>query len=291
MRILLLAAAFAAGLGLSLPASAAPSSCPANFFGGQAPDLVNGAMAKKAKELCFSEFAMLHSGLTRTPLWSADHLTANRVALARRQHRKNSLDTFHEETSLPPDERATLQDYARSGYDRGHMSPNGDMDNAEAQAESFTLANMVPQNPDNNRGIWSDVEASIRSIARQYREVWVVTIPIFSGSQTHWLHDRVAIPVKIAKAVFIPSLNAASAYVTDNADGRNWQAVSIADLRAMSGIDPFPSVPERVKQTLIQLPEAFGPGSHGREHADTTKRSPGHVGTGRAYHLLRTLMR
>lgn len=133
---------------------AAPSSCPSNFLAGKAPDLFNSKLASLAREVCFSEFAVLHSGLTRTALYSADHLTGPRVAEARQQRRSDAAQSFHEESRLPVEERSTLFDYMRSGYDRGHMSPNGDMDNAQAQGESFTLANMMPQNPDNNRNLW-----------------------------------------------------------------------------------------------------------------------------------------
>jgi endonuclease G, mitochondrial len=61
----LLSAAFAFAFAISV--SAAPANCPAKFFDGQAPDLINGKLATKAQPRCFSQFAVLHAGLTRTP--------------------------------------------------------------------------------------------------------------------------------------------------------------------------------------------------------------------------------
>ena len=106
----------------------------------EAPEIVNEKLAAKTKELCFEAFGVMHSGISKTPLWSAEYLTAS--AIDADVPRK---DKFHEETQLPQNERAELKDYAKSGYDRGHMSPSADMPTESAQADSFSLANMVPQ--------------------------------------------------------------------------------------------------------------------------------------------------
>lgn len=285
----LLAALFLNTLGLS--AHAAPTSCPANFYDGQAPDLVNAKLANHTYSLCFSEFAVLDSGLTRTPLYSADHLTAQRIALARRQRRTDAADTFHEETRLPAQDRAVLSDYARSGYDRGHMSPNGDMSSASAQGESFTLANMVPQNPNNNRHLWEGVEATTRSLASRYGEVYVVTVPIFAGAQTQWLHNRVAIPARLAKAVYVPALRGAAVYLTDNAPGMKWQTISVAQLRDISGIDVFPTLPESVKEAAIRLPEpkSFSQSHERRSYSGENEGE--HYSNALLYHSFKLLMR
>ena len=99
----------------------------------------------------------------------------------------------------------------------------------------------------------------------------MVTVPVSRGGETQWLHDRVAIPAKIAKAVYIPSINTASAYLTENAAGVAWQSISIAQLRELSGIDAFPALPEPVKQAAVQLPEPAAH-SHGSPRSDA---SPG----------------
>ena len=77
---------------LAPPAIAAPTGCPRHFTGGQAPDLTNPKLTPKTPALCYTGYTVVHSGLTRTPLYSAEHLTADRIEAARGLKREN---TFH----------------------------------------------------------------------------------------------------------------------------------------------------------------------------------------------------
>jgi endonuclease G len=124
-------------VGMTTVSMAAPTGCPQFFPHGNAPDLVNPKLLPKTRTICYSAFAVLHSGITRTPLWAAEHLTRNGLKAVVATERK---DTFQEESRLPPDERADLDDYARSGFDRGHLAPAADMPDEQAQHESFSLA-------------------------------------------------------------------------------------------------------------------------------------------------------
>src|SRR3954462_920986 len=116
-------------------AQAQSESCPQHFFGGTPPVLLRPQLAQRTQALCYEQFAVLHSGIVRTPLWSAERLTRDEIENAGQLKRRNA---FHQESRLPPKDRAKLADYARSGYDRGHMSPNGDMATPNAQHESFS---------------------------------------------------------------------------------------------------------------------------------------------------------
>src|SRR3954452_13825896 len=180
--------------GVTTASLATPTGSPQFFPHGNAPDLVNPKLLPKTRTICYAAFAVLHSGITRTPLWAAEHLTRNGLDAAVATERK---DTFHEEAKLPPDERADLDDYTRSGFDRGHLAPAADMPDERAQHESFSLANMIPQDPQSNRGLWSGVESAVRARARRSGELYVVSGPVFQGATLKRLRGRVLVPTHI----------------------------------------------------------------------------------------------
>ncbi len=228
----------------------AATQCSGIYYGDEAPDILNTKLRPKTKELCYSSFALMHSGISRTPLWSAEHLT--KASLSRRSKRTND---FHPEERLNPDERSELNDYARSGFDRGHMAPAADMPNKQAQHECFTLANMVPQNSENNRGIWSAIEASTRHLTNQRNELYVITGPIFNGTKLQRIGGRVLVPTQLFKAVYDPSSGQGGAYLTDNAPGSEYRVVSIAEIEKLTGMRLFPKMSVSAKENAMELPD------------------------------------
>ncbi|TCK85880.1 endonuclease G, partial [Paraburkholderia sp. BL9I2N2] len=121
---------------------------------------------------------------------------------------------FFEDARLPDGEGATLADYKRSGFDRGHMSPAGNRWNQDAMAQSFSLANVVPQNRENNQRLWARIETSVRKIAVSYDDTYVVTGPIFNGQQLQTIGPtRVFVPTQLFKVVYVPSRKLAFAVV------------------------------------------------------------------------------
>ena len=256
-----------------IQAFAATSGCGQHYVGQRAPDIINRKLGVNARELCFSAFGVVHSGVTRTPLWSAEHLTREAVEAAANLPR---VDGFHPEAQLPRAERAELSDYARSGYDRGHMSPNKDMPTVAAQHESFSLSNMVPQNPNNNRILWEGIESAVRGLAKRDGDLYVITGPLFEGANLDVLRGRVYVPTKLFKLVYDPRRGAAAAYLAPNASGMAYQVVSVAQLSAMAGVDFLPGVSARIKETMMPLPvphpheESGGESRRTRRHSEPT---------------------
>jgi endonuclease G len=242
-KLLLLSCAVALSL------SAASTSCSNIYYNNEAPDITNSKLTSKTKELCYKDFAVMHSGVSRTPLWSAEHLT--KEMLAKKAER---TDSFHAEERLSQDDRAELKDYARSGYDRGHMSPSADFSDTQSNEECFTLANMVPQNHDNNAGIWASIEGVARYLAKKDGEVYVITGPLFIGSDLKRIGGKVLVPTQIFKVIYVPSTGKGAAYITDNVPGKDYKVISIAEIEKMSGIDMFPKMSKSAKETPMDLP-------------------------------------
>ncbi|HYD78719.1 MAG TPA: DNA/RNA non-specific endonuclease [Paucimonas sp.] len=245
---------YAAGAMLAFLAAACTGRepvCNEHFADGTPPAIVSPSLGKKTQMLCFEGYAVMHSGVSRTPIWAAEHLTATSVRSADELKHKNS---FHAEERLPAAERAELRDYARSGFDRGHMAPAGDMGTENAQYESFSLANMIPQHPNNNQGLWAGIEESVRRLARQSGELFVVTGPVFEGTSLQRLNGRVLVPTSVFKAIYDPARRQAAAYVTPNAEGMEYWTMSIAELEEFARIDPFPRLPAEIRETKMTLP-------------------------------------
>lgn len=241
---LVLIAAFAA------PAALAATGCPSLYYRGAAPTL-DAAIAARTTEVCHSEYVLMASGVTKGPLYSAEHLTDQQVAGADAIGRTGS---FHEETGIPAADRSESSDYTNSGYDRGHMTPAGDASTTTSEKETFSMANVVPQDHKLNTGKWAAIEEQVRQLARDNGEVYVVTGPAFdTGTPATIGADAVRVPDYVWKAVYEPGVGAA-AYFCLNDDSIACAVVSIDDVITMASLDPFPGLGTSAKATAIALP-------------------------------------
>jgi endonuclease G len=125
-------------------------------------------------ELIFRQgYVLEHSSLGKIPLWVCEHVTAEQLKGHLARNNKFLAD---------PDlkgPKALPNDYARSGYDRGHQAPAGNQTTDERlKAQTFFMSNMAPQRPSLNRGIWRQLEEKTRRWVRRYGQAYEWTGPI-----------------------------------------------------------------------------------------------------------------
>lgn len=251
-------AVFAIVVGLSSAQADDLTQCSQSFYGGVYPEFTNTKLDKKTQALCMDGFAVMYSGVSRTPLWSAEHLDRRRLQQAKTIDRE---DSFHEESRLPKSMRASLSDYSGSGYDRGHLAPNANMANRSQQYDSFSLANIAPQSPRNNRYIWRNIESATRYLTQQYGEVYTITGVAFTGKKTKQLANRVLVPSHFFKAVYIPATNQAGVYYAPNDESERIDVISIDELTTEIGIDVLPMLDSQSKYQAFDLPLKAGESS------------------------------
>lgn len=248
--------------------AARAAECPGFGAGGQLPTLDSAQLASQTQLLCNARFAVLHSGIAHEPLWAAEHLDTAMVRAAMNTPRQGD---FHPDSRIPATLRAELEDYVRSGFDRGHMAPSGDMPDPQAQEESFALSNIVPQRAELNRGRWADIESAVRRLALREGELYVVTGPAFHTRSIRAIgRDRVFVPTSTWKAVYDPRRRQTGVYVCHNTRNPGCSHVSVALLTHVTGVDPFPALPAAMKQVCMTLP-------FGRVRATHRKRHPRHA--------------
>jgi len=106
-------------------------------------------------------------------------------------------------------------DYIRSGFDRGHVSPAGDARcNQRDMDESFYYTNMAPQYPGLNRGQWKALEDWTRMLAVENDSVHVQAGCVGEIRRI----NRVAVPSHCWKVITVK--NNVEAYVFANVPQR-----------------------------------------------------------------------
>ena len=201
----------------------------------QFPKGVIPVVQEPGRALCFDSFAVMYSPSNKKPIFTIERLNKERL----RNADEKRTDRFYEEARLRPSERARLTDYAGSGYDRGHNAPAADMSNPNAMAQSFSLANMMPQAPDNNRGIWAkSVEKPTRQyvLSRAHGDVFVYTGSV--GNAGTIGAGRAVVPTHIFKLVYDQARGEAWAFwVANTNDARMGPPISYSELVRRTGIE------------------------------------------------------
>ena len=116
--------------------------------------------------ICRQGYFLLHDNQAKIPAWVAWQILPQNINGC--IPRSNAFVT---DQSLPRGKSATPDDYAGTGYDKGHLANDAHQSwDQQVEYESFLMTNMSPQLPGLNRGIWKLLETATGAwgFARQH---------------------------------------------------------------------------------------------------------------------------
>jgi len=220
------------------------------------------------------EYVLCYDVDRKVALWASYRLESADVVDAQR------VNAFRTDPRLPIDQNPSCDDYAGSGFDRGHTVPRSDMNRSlTAMVNTFFLTNMTPQRPNVNQGTWARLEDWVRAWAKLSGWVHVISGSVFDDDDDQQPDDPanaqlsqgssgVGVPSHYYKVIIRETTPGQVEAITllipnaANVPGRGAQDITkdnylrqrirtIAEVRRRTGLDLLPTPPFD-KQTLEQ---------------------------------------
>ena len=220
------------------------------FFAG-APKRTGAPAPRDIQMLDRGEFIVGWSPSLGHPSWCAYHVPAKAF------FNIPERPAFKKDDSAPQSPRAA--DYARTGYDRGHMAPNyaiASRFGPEMQRKTFLMSNIAPQSPSLNRGTWRDVEHRIAEFwTRRWDGAWVIVGSISTGKETLF-STKVNVPEEFYQIVVVQhgdEIRAVAMLFPQTVGWRDWPArymLSIDELENRAGLDFFTELDDATEEEL-----------------------------------------
>ena len=184
--------------------------------------------------------------------WVAYELTASE-AKSKKSERSNKFSPDPQVKGAT----ATNEDYTRTGYDRGHLAPAGDMKwSGKAMRESFYFSNICPQRPGLNRGVWKDLEEQARLWAAENGSLLIVAGPVITDDLRRLGKHRVGVPKLFYKVLCYVSEGKPQGvgFLFENKDYGDTPLSSlmlpIDKVEEIVGVDFFYSLPDSVENLM-----------------------------------------
>ena len=206
------------------------------------------------------QFALSYNHSSGRPNWVSWQLNSSWLGNVARQ------EDFRPDESLPPTwYEVGANDFDNTGYDRGHMCPSGDRTATESDnSETFLMTNMIAQAPDNNQGLWVNLENYCRGLVNEGSELFVISGGY--GSNGTIATGHVSVPARTWKVIVVldepasglagvTSVTRVIAVDMPNINGihnTNWKnyRVSVDQLEAATGYDFMSNVPVAIQSAI-----------------------------------------
>ena len=151
---------------------------------------------------------------------------------------------------------ADWRNYKKSGYDKGHLCPAGDMEfEINAYNDTFFTSNISPQIHDFNGGIWNRLEQKVRYWATKYDGVYVITAGVLQPNLKTIGQEKVLVPNYFYKILLENSDGQYKmiAFLVPNekSDKPLYSfVVSVDSIEKITGIDFFPKLENKTENRL-----------------------------------------
>ena len=161
-----------------------------------------------------------------------------------------------------PDDKAKViqadnYDYRSSGWSRGHMAPAGDFKWADgAMWDTFFYTNCCPQDEKLNNGSWNVLENKVRTWARQFGSILVVSGPVVGQNLNGKIGShQVTVPDAFFKALLVckdESYHCIAFMMLNNSTTQRLPEsyLSINELEKISGLDFFPRLVVSIEEHI-----------------------------------------
>jgi len=239
-------------------------------------------------------YALSYNRDKGTPNWVSWHLDSSWYGTLAR------VDVFRPDPKVDPSwYRVQAFDYAGSGFDRGHMTPNADRDNQNRlpiNQETYLMSNMVPQAPANNQGPWADLEAYLRTQTDAGSEIYIVSGPAgvggtgSNGFANSVGNGHVTVPASTWKvALFLSSAGGddvsrvtcstrtlAVIMPNDQSINSDWHTyiTTVDAVEQLTGYDLYSNVPPAVQACIEAGTNGTNPPGTGDQTASTAEETP-----------------
>lgn len=151
---------------------------------------------------------------------------------------------------------ADWRNYKKSGYDKGHLCPAGDMEFViTAYNDTFFTSNISPQLHDFNSGVWNRLEQKVRYWAAKYDGVYVVTGGVLESSLKTIGKEKVSVPKYFYKVLLDDKEGNYKmiAFLVPNSESNAplyGFVITVDRLEKMTGIDFFPKLNDKTESQL-----------------------------------------
>lgn len=214
------------------------------------------------------QYALSFNNTNGGPNWVSWHLERDDLG------RQDRVNDFRADDTLPDDfTHTTYDDYARTGFDSGHMCNSKDRTNTRRNnSATFLMTNMLPQAPSLNRGPWKSLEGFEQKEATQGRELYIIAGGFGTGGtgskgrKTSLARGKVNVPKTFWKVLVILTkgnndlsrINASTRTIavcmpnTQSVRGKHWRTfiTTIRNVEDATGYNFLPELPRATQNAL-----------------------------------------